>query len=807
MAAVDFDAARILGALTICRIRLAFILMYAVFGCLANPLWVLAEEQAGETAIVSIFVNEEKKGEYIVKMFTNGDFLIYKEDFHALGFVDPKGRSIEVDGKTYISLKSLVGVKYAYNQNKLSLNILAEPGLLKKHIVDFTNARQPKVLYPQDNSLFLNYGFSHNASDSLKFESLSATQQLGVRVSDILFLSDSMFTKSNDDSSFTRLMTSITHDNRSTMQRWVAGDFYTSSGAVGSTLQMGGISFSKNFTINPYFLKQPTFNYAGFAKLPSEVNVYLDGVRIRNEKLSPGGFDLKNIMAFSGTHDLEISVKDAFGREERLKYPLYFTETLLSRGGQEYSYNAGFLRDSYGVESNSYSNMAVSAFHRYGVTESATVGIRGEGTRNLLNIGPQLTYGLGQYGVVDGTVVGSAGESLKPGFAGSLNHSYLGKHFNTRLLFVGYTEEYGTVNTQNTNQIAVEKTRYQVGAGIGYGNKSLGSLSFDFTRVSKYSGDDQQAFSVSYSRSLTRELSLSLSFRHVEQRDPDNQVFVGFTYYPGKDTTLSTNYQRDQNTQSGMIQLQKNPPLGEGLSYRASIEEKESHGSMSTAVNPYLQYNGRYGIYSAEYRGRYEKDKTADETYQFSAGGSIVYVGNTIGFSRPVNDSFALIKVGNLPGVRAYYNNQEIGKTDGAGKVVIPNLGSYVENYLSINDKDIPVNYSITGVNRYVAPALRGGTLLKFEATKTQAMTGTLSIRANGSVMPAEYYEILINIPGKEVKCQTARGGEFYLENIPPGTYKAEFVFEGKSRSFRLTIPESNDMIIDLGGIVIENTK
>ena len=231
----------------------------------------------------------------------------------------------------------------------------------------------------------------------------------------------------------------------------------------------------------------------------------------------------------------------------------------------------------------------------------------------------------------------------------------------------------------------------------------------------------------------------------------------------------------------------------------------KTRASRRNAVNPYIQYNGRYGIYSGEYRGSYEKENPANESYQLSAAGSIVYVGESIEFSRPVSDSFAVIKVGEVPGVRAYHNNKEIGRTDAKGRTVIPNLGSYVDNYLSINDQDIPVDYNLSSVNRYISPPLRSGSMLRFEATKTQALSGILRVKRGTEVKPVENNEILLKIGDQEVPYLTARDGEFYLENIPPGVYEASVVYEGKRLFFSLTVPETDDMIIELGVVTIED--
>ena len=83
-------------------------------------------------------------------------------------------------------------------------------------------------------------------------------------------------------------MSNITYDRREDLKRIVFGDFFASSGELGSTLNMGGISFSKNYKIDPYFIKYPEIGFSGLASLPSELEVYRDGVLIRKERILTG---------------------------------------------------------------------------------------------------------------------------------------------------------------------------------------------------------------------------------------------------------------------------------------------------------------------------------------------------------------------------------------------------------------------------------------------------------------------------------------------------------------------------------------
>lgn len=759
-----------------------------------------------ETIILNIVLNQETKGEFFVNIAEDGDILIRIEDLKAIGFREPAGDTLEISGETYMSLRSMQGVEFMLNEQTLSLEITASPALLPQKTLDFMPQRQPKVYYPKDAGAFLNYSFNYSAGDSFRFQNFNLAKQLGLRLGDFLFLTDSSYTKSAGDEKFVRLMSNITYDRRKELQRFIAGDFIASSGDLGSSANLGGISFSKLYRIDPYFINRPMLDLSGFVSLPSDVEIYLDGMRIRTEKLSPGEFQLKNVSSYTGARIIEIVIKDAFGREQRLRYPFYFTDLLLKKGLHEYSYNIGFEREGFGEESNRYGRPAFFAFHRYGLSDSFNLGFRAEAVKRLYNLGPSLSYLIPRAGVVSFFLSGSRA-SEKTGLAASLNHTYQGKKINTRLLFKGYSEDYATVTGS-------EKTKYEGGAGIGYGTRELGSVSLDFTTAKKYQGIDRQTITATYSKTLAKRFTAFTTFRNIRENTTANEFFIGITYYPGKDTTLSLRHEKRKDAETQILQLQKNPPLGEGLGLRATIERAEAPTvgrtepqSVSTyTFNPLLQYNWRHGIFTGEFRGQSSKEKSTEE-YHLSASGGIAYVGNVLGFSRPINDSFGLVKVGELEGVRVYAANQEIGRTDRSGRVFIPALSSYHDNQISINDKDIPIDYSISEVMRYVSPPFRSGSYIKFDVTKLQFVTGRLKIRINGTVSPAEFYEVRMTVEGKEIIFPTGKDGEFYLENIKWGGYTAAFDYNGKTCYSDIIIPETEEMIIELGEIICEDLR
>ncbi len=747
-------------------------------------------------AILRVVLNQEEKGEFFISMTEDGDFLVRAEDLKKMGFSEIRGKASVLEGEEFVSLKSIDGVKTVFDEKKLTLELTADPRLLGKKIFQLRYPRQTKVYYPRDTGGFLNYNLTCFARDSFTYDSTVLTDELGFRVGDFLLLSDSSYTqRRGEGGQFVRLMSNITYDRREDLKRIVVGDFFGSSGELGSTLNMGGLSFSKIYNIDPYFIKYPEISFSGLSSLPSELEVYRNGVLIRKERVDPGRFDLKDIPTYVGAGLAEVVLKDPFGREQRIQLPYYFTDTLLKKGLHEYSYNVGFLREDFGVVSNRYDDFAFLGFHRYGISDSLTAGIRAEASKKVLNLGLSSTLAIPwRLGVINASAAWSDSKGGNDGIGGSLAYLYQGQNLSVDLVLKGFTRDYSNISIES----ASERTKYEASAGASYFSSMLGSFSLGYAAKRRYVGVDEKNILASYSRSITDRCNLIANFR----RDMENRVNefnVSITYYFKYGITASSSYQRTDGISSERIQILKNLPLGEGFGGRASFEANQAESGNFNNYDLQLQYNAKYGQYAAEFMST-----NRAETYAFSAAGGLSFVKDTLSFSRPIQDSFALVKVGELKDVRVYLSNQEIGRTGASGKVLIPSLASYYENQISINDKDIPMEYTISEVMKYVSPPLRGGAFVEFGVLKIQGFAGTLKIKVGKEVKPLEYIEFKLNVAGKEIVFPTGKGGEFYLENIKPGRYRGELKYLDKDRVFDIFIPKSEEVIVDLGEIICE---
>lgn len=747
--------------------------------------------------IVEIHLNGVRKGEFTVLSTPGGDFLVAETDLQAMGVQPPYGTPLQVEGQAHFSLRGLKPGELRFDEAKLALFVTLPPERLPRKALDLQPQQPKQSLEPRDNSAFFNYRTLYTGDTAGGAKNLALSTELGVRAGDFLLRAESSHTRGGGASQNIRYSTSLTHDDRRTLRRWIVGDFSAASGDLGSVVNLGGISFSQSYQINPYLIRQPMASFVGNITSPAQAEIYLDGVRVRTTTLQPGQFELRNLNYYGGQREVSVVIRDRFGREQTLLYPFYFTDANLRAGLHDYSYNLGFQRQNLGVSSNDYGALAFSAFHRYGVSDSLTLGGRGEAEPGRFNLGATAAWRLNSLGVVSGTLAAGRSQAGR-GSAGVLRYAYQARQFNGQAELRRTSPHYETLG----QAAGTDRPKTELSASASYSTAQIGSLSLGWHRLQQYQGKDQRSISLGYSRTLFGALSLLASLsRRTDSASPaaSTQLLLALSYSPRRDVTTSFSRTQGAGSTSDVLQWGTNTPVGEGLGYRVVGERNQDGLGNSYRVSPSLQYNGTHGVYTVDLLLSRGPGGLAQQAYQLGVGGGIAYVGDTLTFSRPVTDSFGLVKVGELAGVRVYHSAQEVGRTDATGQIFLPNLGSYLANRVAIDDRDIPIDYVIADKEQSISPPLRSGSLIRFDVTRIQVLTGRLFVQVAGQGQAAEYINLLIMADGKEVSVPTGRGGELYIENLKPGRHAARFVFGERRCAFELAVPPSQEMVIDLG--------
>lgn len=738
-----------------------------------------------------MILNEQDKGEFFLVLAPDDDIWMAKTDFEQLGLKEGVGKDVQFNGMAYVSLRSVPGLQYRINEEKVSLDINASPSLFREHDIDSSYKKPYKVVLTRESSAFLNYSIDSDHSEGES--SVNISGEFGASAGNYLGLATFTYQKAGDTDRAVRLMTNLTYNDRDKLQTVTLGDLTASTGTLGSVMLLGGISYSKNFSLSPFFLKPPPLKLSGILETPSDVEVYLDGTLVRKEKLSPGEYTFHNVPTTTGFGNASMIIKDVYGREQIITAPYYYSERLLKKGLHEYSYNAGFMRNDFGLKSSSYGKPAFLSVHNFGYSNNLKIGYAAEASPDLINIGPAVSLLAFNKGIVDAAfaVSNNSGES---GLSGMLGYTYQSRSINVNLFFMSDSREYSNLALKPSD----DKEKFQFSGSIGFGAGKTGFLGAEYSHADMYQTSPLSRVALSYNKSLAENAFLFVIASETKDTETRDEIFFGIHVYLGRSTSGSANYTSRDGAEIQKISIQKNLPPGNGFGYRAEMVNTTD----KDYVNGSASYQNNYGLYRMDLTGN-----ASDMDYRLSVSGGIGYIDKSFFLSRPITDSFAKVKVDKLEDVRVYYYGNEVGRTDKDGELIISNIRSYQDNKIGIESQDIPLVYSIASLSRYISPSFRSGSVVEFQLNRVQAVSGNLYVIKDGARIPAEFTRLFVQVKDGVVEGLVGRGGEFYLENIPPGRHPAKIDFKGDEYGLDIIIPDSSDMFLNLGDIICEKRK
>ena len=521
-------------------------------------------------------------------------------------------------------------------------------------------------------------------------------------------------------------------------------------------------------------------------------------MRAASQRLAPGPVQVNNLDYSGGLRNTEIVIRDAYGGRQVLSRSVYFTDQLLREGLQDYSYNFGVERENVGIRSSDYAGGAYSIYHRYGWSEALTIGARSDGNREAWSAGPLAGVRIGDYGVLGASLSVRRNIELdQSGSAWIARYTFDSRRWRARAQARSAQRAY-SLSAADPDSLALPHRDTLLGAG--YNSAEWGTLSLDITRSSAHDGTFRNARTLGYSLTLQASIQLFASLSRVKQDTGEGwEGFAGVSvsWDGGRNASLT----RQTILGVGDIdtaEYAKSAPEGEGHGYRVALVRADD----GTVLEPFGQLNTRHWIFSADGSVKAAGDPAGDDRFGVAMAGAFVFAGGHMALTRPVQSSFVLVNVGELEDVRVYRNNQEAGRTDERGLLVVPTVTSYAYNSISIEPQDVPMDYAITTLEQTVVPPLGSGVLAKFDLRPIRAYEGILRARLPQGDSPMEHVWIALTKGSRVLNFTTGYGGEFYVDDAEPGDWEATFALPQIACRFRLSLPQTSAALTRLGPIV-----
>jgi len=653
------------------------------------------------------------------------------------------GITLPPDATDPVRINSVPGVNVIYNVQRQTAEITASPDVLKQARTVINTNEVPMPDANASPGLLFNYDLygtqgNHGTSSVNAFAELRAFT--GKQVFSSTFLTQGSKTDGTDWSQHSvRLDTTWSRSFPDDMLTLRVGDTNTAALAWSRSTLIGGVQLSRNFALQPYRTTTPIPAFLGSAALPSQVEVYVNGMKQYTGQLPSGPFQLNTVPGIGGAGNAQVVLTDSFGRTTTLDYSLYdVQQRMLQQGLSDWSVDIGAVRENYGFKSFDYgSDPAASGTWRYGVSNSLTVETHAESTRGLVAAGGGAVWLIGsQLGVV----TAGAAQSSYDGRQGSLfnlGYSWRDSRFNFALEGTRTTDSYRDVASLYGAAVPDRSGR----ASVGYGTDLLGSFGLSYLYLRYPAEQATRYVSAYWSRSISQRGAINVSVNRDLNNSRNTSVFFGVSWYLDGNISTSAGVQRDNSRTVYTADAQHSAPNEGGWGWRAAAQGGDSSVNGGAAEVTYL---GRYGRTVAGVNA------LGDSRYGYAgATGSLVLMGGQPFAARRLDDGFAVVSTDGMPGVPVKLENRLIGSTDDRGMLLVTPLQAYQVNQLSIDPMQLPADVRVDRVKSVATPTDRAGTLVEFGIHPVRAAAIILvddkgaflplgsSVRANGKGSPA----------------------------------------------------------------------
>ncbi|MEJ7928787.1 fimbria/pilus outer membrane usher protein [Ramlibacter sp. AN1015] len=766
-------------------------------------------EPTAEPMVVVVTVNAGRAAEVFALRTADGDFLLTAKDLRRLGLRDGGWPIVLAQGEPHVALRSIAGLQARLDTATLSLHLTAQPDLLEHTVLQAGPRQRAGERIGQDSG-FLNWAVEHvHSSDGARAR---LSSEGGLRLGPVLLQSSASWVpKGPERRQPVRLSTTAYYDDFAALRRWTMGDFFIAPAELGGAVQLGGFAVSRAFGLDPAAIRHPLGSVQGQLAFPSEVEVLIDGLPVRSERLQAGTFEIRDLISQQGARDVQLRVRDPFGRVQQIDYAFYTSDLLLQAGLHEYRYAWGALRRGYGLRSNDYGPAAYSAVHRWGFSDRVTLGVQAEGRSGLSQLGLSAAARLGDSaGVLSGTYARSRAGGLD-GQAAVVRYAWQGGPWSLGASLRHESPRYAVLSEGRT----VSNRRAQGLAHLARSLGGLGTLSVSYSRQSIHDAAHTAApagfihlgsqpgraahlaFS-SYLPALRASFRIALE-RRFDERGRRTELTAGLSAQLDGLHLLSAQARHHSGgDQAATMHLSRPLPLGPGWGWQLDADRIADAAGSHRHWRGSTQFNGRH----AQWRGTWDQSVGGRGTLRLTAAGGIAWLDGRSYFSRPIDDSFALARVGGVADLPIRVNGLEAGHTDARGELFLPSIGAFYTAEVALDARQLPIDTMVARMQRLVVLPARTGGVIDFEATRLRAVLARLVRAIDAS--PLSVVRIRVQHATGPAQAPldavTGRDGELYLENLAAGRHEVHATDDsGATCRFALDIDADAGMFTDFG--------
>ncbi len=625
-------------------------------------------------------------------------------------------------------------------------------------------------------ALFSNYTFNGtdtqsdvDAGDSSQYLNL----QNGLNIGPWRVRNYSTWSKSEDEANWDTVYTFLQRDIKPWRSQLTLGESYSPS-MIFDSVKFKGAQLATDDNMLPDSLRGFAPVIRGIASSNAEVTVRQNGYIIFQDTVAPGAFEISDLYPTSHSGDLEVTIKEADGKERRFIQPFSAVPIMQRPGQLKYSLTAGEY-DPSGPDD------ATPTFAQgtmiYGLNNRFTLygGAMGADTYQAAALG--VGVGLDEWGSVSIDVTQARSQlqnnTTSTGQSYRFQYSKNIEYTDTAITLAGYRySTSGYYDFEEANHDAswyddrysgYYQQRSQLQISINQTLSGIGSFYLNgYQRDFWNRTDKEQNLSAGFAFSVSgMTWTLSSTWNKTDDQT-DRQIALGVSIPLSRwlnnswaTFNVSQNQDGDTRYQSGL----SGTLMDDGrLSYslQQSYNQAGHNGDNGADSSADLNYKSRFANLSLGY---YQSDDTRQ--WNYGASGALVVHPHGVTLAQPLGDAFALVDANGASDIR--FRNQSGVATDWLGYAVIPWLSPYERNELTLDTTVMPAGVDAENTHLTLIPNKGALVYAHIDAREGHRLLLTLR-RTNGEPVPFGALVTLDGVDGYESIVD--EGGVAYLTGV-----------------------------------------
>ena len=723
-----------------------------------------------------------------------------------------------IDGREVVQIEELrsSGIELEFDQSALELKILAiDPIYLK---VQKLGASAPegdeidlRVISPAEFSTYLNIAGNVEYDTRLGSSNPDIFLDGATRVGGVVVEYDGAFTDQfGSDYRFLRRSTRVVYDDPKSYRRYTGGDLYLNSLSLMRNPQIGGIALEKSRQIfDPFRSVTQLAGRQIFLDNSSTVEVLVNGQHFQTFQLDAGTYDLANLPIQQGANDIQLRIRDSFGRERLVDYNFFYESLPLSAGEEEYSIGLGVLSRPLGFEQDYTDEIAASGYYRRGLSDSLVVGGALQASQDVQVLGASVA-------VVPQIIPGSfdiefaASRSDRTGYAVRASYQLQSGNSFTNSSQLALTVDYETRGFRTIDLLLPTNfDLLSVGASYSqsFGPQLVGIIGASYVDTSARSQANYNVFAdLGYRVSPRLRITLGGEYGSPIQDRSRYGVRAGVTLALGTRTRATGDYRSRIDTMRANFSRGAGSQIG-SFGYDIGI----SRFGNETQADLQLEYisnrftaRGDVASTGSSLGGVFD-----DQRARLQIGTSLVLADGTFGIGRPISNSFLLAKThpalegSGIITARTLSGKEYYARSGSLGAAVQGDLSPYNKQNVQFDAANPEDGFDVGDGTVLVEPPYKSGYRLEIGDEYFVSIVGfaedadgPLSL-ATGEVRSADGDEDFAPL-----SFFTNSAGRFGIFGLAPGR-SYEVSIAGSGKRFPIEIPSDSKALLRLGRVVV----